>query len=134
MENKIKNYVIRSAGGIELNVNLLGNSDLSEKEYFVNNRKVKSLYLYCDNESFGEMSVEYDYSNDKNDDTLDQFYSGEFTNTLENILQEIGFSKDSTDVIGTSEFGAQEIGRASYDAMSIAEEMMTVFKLKYDYN
>ena len=54
--------------------------------------------------------------------TMGEFYwESAFTATLHTLLQQHGFSKADAEQVCTSEWGMQDVGRASYDANSIAD-------------
>lgn len=53
-----------------------------------------------------------------------QFYSdGEFTDQLQTLLMDAGFSEEAASSVCGSEWGMQDEGRASYDAYRIAAEV-----------
>ena len=63
-------------------------------------------------------------SADVNTETMSTFYwDGEFTAKLQQLLIEHGFSAAAANDVCTSEWGMQDVGRASYDANDIAEEI-----------
>lgn len=64
------------------------------------------------------------HSEDDVTKVMGQFYwESAFTEQLQGILLEAGFSADACADVHTSEWGMQDEGRASYDAYSIAEEV-----------
>lgn len=91
----------------------------------------------------GDLAVTYDISNLQNDETaqtmgmlllrnldsedevtqaMKHFYWGHgFDTRLREILAEAGFT--SAETVGTSEWGMQDEGRASYDAFELASEI-----------
>ena len=142
-----------------LNVtNLDGNSvqlhiDLENKNYVVNGRKVQSITMYADTDCIGDLAVNWKYeesdnagyeeskvlimrntnSDDNVTETMGQFYWEHcFDETLVQILQDAGFSKDACEDVCTSEWGMQDEGRASYDANLIGEEMLAAHNLVYE--
>lgn len=52
-----------------------------------------------------------------------------FTERLRELLVATGFSKKAVKSVGTSEWGMQDEGRASYDAFSIADEVHSAMNL-----
>ena len=67
-----------------------------------------------------------------NTETMSAFYwDGEFTETLQSILKENGFSEKSCTDVGTSEWGMQDVGRASYDAFELGEEVLQKLNIAY---
>lgn len=61
-------------------------------------------------------------SADTNTTTMGEFYwESAFTATLHTLLQQHGFSKADAEDVCTSEWGMQDVGRASYDANSIGD-------------
>ena len=127
--------------------NLDGNSvqlfiDLENKNYVVNGRKVESITMYADTDCIGDLAVNWEEEDDSNyvhnssmimrdtsdsnnnTETMGQFYWEHcFDETLVQILSEAGFSKSATADVCGSEWGMQDVGRASYDACEIAEEV-----------
>jgi hypothetical protein len=96
---------------------------------------------YCD----GDMYVCWDMEGLQNDETartagmlllrnlhseddvtkvMGEFYwEDAFTEQLQSILVDCGFSAEAADCVSTSEWGMQDEERASYDANAIADEM-----------
>ena len=122
--------------------------DLADKNYVVNGRKVESVTLYTDADCYGDLAVNWEEEDDSNyvhntsmlmrdtDDsnnnteTMGEFYWERAFNTqLQAILLEAGFSTEAVADVSTSEWGMQDVGRASYDANCIAEEMLTAHNL-----
>ena len=67
-------------------------------------------------------------SNDNVTETMQEFYwENCFATELEAILLEAGFSTEAVADVGTSEWGMQDAGRASYDAVALAEEMLATY-------
>jgi hypothetical protein len=67
---------------------------------------------------------------DKATQTMQQFYwEHAFDATLVNILLAAGFSAEAAEDVCGSEWGMQDVGRASYDANAIAEEMLNAHNL-----
>ena len=123
--------------------------DLADKNYSVNGRKVQSVTLYADADCAGDLAVNWEEEDDSNyvhnssmlmrdiDDstnnteTMGQFYwESAFDDTLHTILLDAGFSKSAVEDVCTSEWGMQDVGRASYDAFAIAEEMLVANNLQ----
>ena len=122
--------------------------DLADKNYVVNGRKVESVTLYTDADCYGDLAVNWEEEDDSNyvhntsmlmrdtDDsnnnteTMGEFYWERAFNTqLQAILLEAGFSTEAVADVSTSEWGMQDVGRASYDANCIAEEMLACYNL-----
>jgi len=71
------------------------------------------------------------HDNNTNTQTMSAFYwDGEFTDTLDSILLANGFSSEAVADVSTSEWGMQDVGRASYDAFALAEEMLNAYNIK----
>tara|TARA_B100000497_G_scaffold69311_1_gene78085 strand:+ start:85 stop:546 length:462 start_codon:yes stop_codon:yes gene_type:complete len=122
--------------------------DLADKNYVVNGRKVESVTLYTDADCYGDLAVNWEEEDDSNyvhntsmlmrdtsdsnnnTETMGEFYWERAFNTqLQAILLEAGFSTQAVADVSTSEWGMQDVGRASYDANCIAEEMLTAHNL-----
>lgn len=128
--------------GIQLYINL------AQHGLQVNGRKVNSITMYvatvaedaegwyCD----GDLAVNWEEEDDSsyvhnssmlmrdtgdsnnNTVTMGEFYwESAFTATLHTLLQQHGFSKAAAEDVCTSEWGMQDVGRASYDACAIAD-------------
>ena len=117
----------------------------------VNGRKVQSITMYADTDCIGDLAVNWEEEDDSdyvhnssmlmrdtsdsnnNTDTMGQFYWDScFDDTLVQILSDAGFSKKATADVCGSEWGMQDVGRASYDANEIAEEMFACYNLQYE--
>jgi hypothetical protein len=104
--------------------------------------------MYADAECSGDLAVNWEEEDDSNyvhnssmlmrdiDDsnnnteTMGQFYwEHAFDDTLHTILQQHGFSKAAAEDVCTSEWGMQDVGRASYDAYDIAEQMLAAYNI-----
>ena len=122
--------------------------DLADKNYVVNGRKVESVTLYTDADCYGDLAVNWEEEDDSNyvhntsmlmrdnsdsnnnTETMGEFYWERAFNTqLQAILLEAGFSTQAVADVSTSEWGMQDVGRASYDANCIAEEMLACYNL-----
>ena len=138
--------------------NLDGNSvqlciDLANKNYVVNGHAIESITMYADTDCIGDLAVNWKYEESDNagyeeskvlimrnnsatdnvTETMQQFYWEHcFEGTLAHILSEAGFSEKAIADVCTSEWGMQDEGRASYDAMEIAEEMFACYNLQYE--
>ena len=138
--------------------NLDGNSvqlyiDLEGKNYSVNGHAIESITMYADTDCIGDLAVNWKYEesdnagyvdstmllmrNNSSDDnvtqTMQQFYwEDAFATELKNILSDAGFSKASVEDVCTSEWGMQDEGRASYDAITLGEEMLACYNLQYE--
>ena len=125
--------------------------DLADKNYTVNGHVVESVTLYADADCAGDLAVNWKYEESDNDgyvdstmllmrnnssddnvtQTMQQFYwEDAFATELKNILSDAGFSKASVEDVCTSEWGMQDVGRASYDAWEIANECLAAHNLK----
>ena len=107
--------------------------DLKGKGYTVNNAKIKSIsmLIVLDNIwPFNDLGVNWEAPDNNivdnciiNTQTKEIFYyQNKFTKTLQNILQNCGFSKEACNDVCTSEYGMQDIGRASYDADKLTKK------------
>ena len=131
--------------------------DLDGKGYTVNNAKVESIAMIVTVEENGEvyagdLAVNWEAVDDSNyndgnstllmrnihdenanTQTMSAFYwDGEFTETLQSILKTHGFSEDAVTDVCTSEWGMQDVGRASYDAYTLAEEILQHLNIAYE--
>ena len=131
--------------------------DLDSKGYTVNNAKVESITMNVTVEENGEvyagdLAVNWEAVDDSNYDdgnstllmrnihdenantqTMSAFYwDGEFTETLQSILKTNGFSENAVTDVCTSEWGMQDVGRASYDAYTLAEEILQHLNIAYE--
>ena len=146
----IKNVTSYTEGACECELYI----DLADKNLFVNNCKVDSITMCVtldDGEVYaGDLAVNWQAVDDSNyndgnstlimrnvhDDntntqTMGAFYwEHEFTSTLHSILLENGFSAKAVEDVGGSEWGMQDVGRASYDAYFIADEMLEAYNIK----
>jgi|SRR6056300_582378 hypothetical protein len=122
--------------------------NLAQQNLQVNGRKVESITLYADADCYGDLAVNWAAEDDSNyvhntsmlmrdtsdtnnnTETMGQFYWEHcFDDTLHSILQQHGFSTAAAEDVCTSEWGMQDVGRASYDANAIAEEMLTAHNI-----
>ena len=127
--------------------------DLANKNYVVNGHAIESVTMYADTDCIGDLAVNWKYeesdnagyeeskvlimrnnsSEDNVTQTMQQFYWDDcFSTQLAHILSEAGFSEKAIADVCTSEWGMQDEGRASYDAMEIAEEMFACYNLQYE--
>lgn len=131
--------------------------NLDGKGYTVNNAKVESIAMNVTVEENGEvyagdLAVNWEAVDDSNyndgnstllmrnihdenanTQTMSAFYwDGEFTETLQSILKTHGFSEDAVTDVCTSEWGMQDVGRASYDAFAIATEILAAHNIAYE--
>ena len=131
--------------------------NLDGKGYSVNNAKVQSITMCVTVEDNGEvyagdLAVNWEAVDDSNyndgnstllmrnihDDnantqTMSAFYwDSAFTQTLQSILKTHGFSEDAVADVCTSEWGMQDVGRASYDAYTVAEEILQNLNIAYE--
>jgi len=127
--------------------------DLANANYSVNGHVVESITMYADTDCIGDLAVNWKYEESDNNgyeeskvlimrnnssednvtQTMQQFYWDDcFSTQLAHILSEAGFSEKAIADVSTSEWGMQDEGRASYDAMEIAEEMFACYNLQYE--
>jgi hypothetical protein len=128
--------------------------DLTANDFVVNNCKVTAIAMtaevdgdefYCgdlavlwtaadDSNYVDNTSLLLRDTNDTNDNTATMgafYWEGEFTMQLMLVLEQNGFSAAAAEDICTSEWGMQDVGRASYDANLIAEEMLAAHNIKF---
>ena len=126
--------------------------DLAQQQLQVNGRPVQSISMCVrveDGELYsGDLAVNWQEEDDStykhntallmrdiddtnnNTATMGEFYwEHAFDDTLHSILQQHGFSKAAAEDVSTSEWGMQDVGRASYDAYDIAEEMLAAHNI-----
>ena len=143
----IKNVTTAGESEVELYI------DLAQHNLQVNGRKVESVSMCVtldeDEHYVGDLAVNWQEENDSdykhntallmrdisdtnnNTATMGQFYwEHAFDDELHSILQQHGFSKAAAEDVCTSEWGMQDVGRASYDAYDIAEEMLAAHNIK----
>lgn len=119
--------------------------DVSNKHLQVNGRSVTALAIVASSDGMhGDLAVAWDAEDDStykhntallmrdmrdsnnNTETMGLFYwEHEFDATLKQLLVEAGFSAAAAADVCTSEWGMQDVGRASYDANLIAEEVLS---------
>ena len=127
--------------------------NVADKNYKVNDRLVDSITMYITVDggevSYGDLAVNWQEEDDSNythntqlimrdindsnnnTATMGQFYwEHEFDDTLHSILLENGFSASAVEDVSGSEWGMQDVGRASYDAYFIADEMLQAYDVK----
>ena len=122
--------------------------DLAAHNLQVNGRTVQSITMYADADCAGDLAVNWEEEDDSNyvhnssmlmrdiDDstnnteTMGQFYwESAFDEQLQQLLKQNGFSAAAAEDVCTSEWGMQDVGRASYDANCIAEEMLAAHNI-----
>ena len=142
---KIKNVTTIENDSVQLEI------DLTKHNLLVNGRKVQSITLYTDTDCIGDLAVNWEEEDDSdyvhnsnmlmrdtsdsnnNTETMQQFYwEHAFDDTLVQLLQAAGFSKAACEDVCGSEWGMQDVGRASYDANAIAEEMLAAHNLQLE--
>lgn len=148
----MQNVITKTADNeAQLFINLKG------KGYTINNAKIESITQYISVDEIngelycGDLAVNWEAQDDSNyedgnsmllmrnihdknynTETMSAFYwDGEFTETLQSILKENGFSEKSVADVGTSEWGMQDVGRASYDAFELGEEVLQKLNIAY---
>lgn len=147
MQNTIKNVTTHNTADSSVQLYI----DLAAHNLQVNGRTVQSITMYADADCAGDLAVNWEEEDDSNyvhnssmlmrdiDDsnnntaTMGQFYwEHAFDDTLHSILQQHGFSKAAAEDVCTSEWGMQDVGRASYDAFAVAEEMLAAHNLQLE--
>ena len=117
--------------------------NVADRGYTVNGRRVTAITLYADAEHTGDLAVCWEAEDDadyvhntslmmrdtrdknSNTETMSLFYwEHEFDEQLCELLEEAGFSDDAIADVCGSEWGMQDVGRASYDACVCGEEML----------
>ena len=145
---KIKNVTTHNAADNSVMLEIC----LADKNYTVNARAVESVTLYADADCYGDLAVNWEEEDDgnyvhnssmlmrdtndttNNTATMGEFYwENCFAAELEAILLAAGFSTEAVADVCTSEWGMQDVGRASYDANCIAEEMLAANNVEFDY-
>ena len=129
--------------------------DLAQQGYTVNGRAVESISMHVTVDGgdlyAGDLAVNWEEEDDSNykhntallmrdihdsnnnTETMGAFYwDGEFTSTLQQLLLENGFSTAAAQDVCTSEWGMQDVGRASYDAFALATEMLAAHNIAYE--
>jgi hypothetical protein len=146
MQN-LKNYTTFNSNENSVQLEI----DLADKNYSVNGHAVESITMYVDADCAGDLAVNWKYedadnngyvestmllmrnnsSEDNVTETMQQFYwESAFDDTLVQILQDCGASKSACADVCTSEWGMQDEGRASYDAFTLAEELLGLYNIK----
>ena len=139
----IKKVVTNEHNDLQLEIKL------AERELTVNGRLVESITLFACDECVGDLAVNWqavddsDYkhntqllmrdNNDSNSNTqtMGAFYwDREFSEELRAILREHGFSDEACADVYGSEWGMQDVGRASYDAYLIGKEMCNAYDIE----
>ena len=146
MQN-IKNVTTLDGKNVELYI------DLTANDFVVNNCKVTAIAMTAevDGDEFycGDLAVLWSAADDSNymdntsllmrdtEDTTDNtatmgafYWENEFDEQLTDLLQQNGFSAEAANDICTSEWGMQDVERASYDANLIAHEMLAAHNIK----
>jgi len=142
---KIKTVTTIENDSVQLDI------DLAKHNLLVNGRKVQSITMYTDTDCIGDLAVNWEEEDDtnyvhnnsmlmrdnsdesNNTETMQQFYwEHAFDDTLVQLLQAAGFSRAACEDVSGSEWGMQDVGRASYDANAIAEEMLAAHNLQLE--
>mgnify|MGYP003644262917 CR=1 FL=1 len=146
----IKNVTTLDGKNVELLI------DLSAHNFVVNNCKITAINMTAevDGDEFycGDLAVLWEAGDSnsaaaadlaqvaqqqlqrENDATATMgafYWENEFDEQLTDLLQQNGFSAAAANDICTSEWGMQDVGRASYDANMIAEEMLAAHNIKF---
>jgi hypothetical protein len=122
--------------------------NVADRGYTVNGRKVTAIALYAHREYTGDLCVLWEAEDDSdyvhntgllmrdindtnsNTETMGLFYwEHEFDAQLRELLAEVGFSDDAIEDVCGSEWGMQDVGRASYDAYACGEEMLALHNI-----
>ena len=127
--------------------------NLAQHNLQVNGRSVNSITMYIAHEhgelSCGDLAVNWEEEDDStykhntmllmrdindsnnNTETMGEFYwEHAFDDTLHTILQQNGFSSAAAADVCGSEWGMQDVGRASYDANAIAAEVLAAYNIR----
>jgi hypothetical protein len=140
--DKIGQYVTEDSEGYTFSI------DVSGRNFKVGGALVESISMFVAKEEedcSGDMAVGWCVDGLQNDPTADtmgtlllrNFHSNDevtavmsefywkqaFNNELHGVLMECGFSEAAVKAVGTSEWGMQDEGRASYDAYDVADEV-----------
>ena len=146
----IKNVTTLDGKNVELLI------DLSAHNFVVNNCKITAINMTAevDGDEFycGDLAVLWEAGDSNSAATADLaqvaqqqlqrendatatmgafYWENEFDEQLTDLLQQNGFSAAAANDICTSEWGMQDVGRASYDANMIAEEMLAAHNIKF---
>lgn len=127
--------------------------DLSKRNLQVNGHKLESITMYAGVDCIGDLGVNWaasddssytegglllmrnTHSDDANTATMGEFYwERVFNDELRDILREHGFSDAAAQDVYGSEWGMQDVGRASYDAHTVGEEMLAAFNLVCEWS
>ena len=149
MQN-IKSVTTRDSDNVELYI------DLTASDFVVNNCKVTGIAMTAESDGgefyCGDLAVCWEAVEDstyaatanlaqvaqqqlqrENDATATMgafYWENEFDEQLTDLLQQNGFSAEAANDICTSEWGMQDVERASYDANLIAHEMLAAHNIK----
>ena len=144
---KIKTVTTLEEGGVQLEIDCT-----KLYNYSVNGHVVESITMWADTDCIGDLAVNWKYEESDNagyvdstmllmrnnnatdnvTETMGQFYWEHcFDEQLSTLLQQHGFSAAAANDVCTSEWGMQDVGRASYDANLIAEEMLAAHNIKF---
>jgi hypothetical protein len=123
--------------------------NLAERNLRVNKRLVTSICINVCEATAGELTVNWEAkvddsythntpmlmrdpdSEDDNTETMGKFYWGHaFDKQLKAILIEVGVSEKAANDVTGSEWGMQDVGRASYDACELEAELKEQFEDK----
>ena len=128
MQN-IKSVTTRDSDNVELYI------DLTASDFVVNNCKVTGIAMTAESDGgefyCGGLAVLWEAGENDATATMGAFYwENEFDEQLTDLLQQNGFSAEAANDICTSEWGMQDVERASYDANLIAHEMLAAHNIK----
>ena len=148
MQN-IKSVTTRDSDNVELYI------DLTASDFVVNNCKVTGIAMTAESDGgefyCGDLAVLWEAGDSNSAATADLaqvaqqqlqrendatatmgafYWENEFDEQLTDLLQQNGFSAEAANDICTSEWGMQDVERASYDANLIAHEMLAAHNIK----
>jgi hypothetical protein len=118
--NLIQMHVINDEGGYQLVIPIANTT--------VEGCRLIDIAMYISNEEDepdGDLSLNYELGDDADEDyMMNQFYTDElWLEELHHTLHQAGFSLAAANSVQPSESGMQGLGRASYDAGQIADEV-----------
>lgn len=84
-------------------------------------------------DEFGDDWDDDEGLSDRDDQLIDYFYTdGNYLDEIMNRLVSAGFSQEAANSVGQSERGMQDVGRASYDALDIEDEVRLALLMSGD--
>ena len=131
-----KGYIVAGAKVLEVGMFVSNTNEAEEGEdasYFDGDMYVSWSAEGLTNDetaqTMGTMLLRNLHSEDDVTAVMGEFYwESAFTDELQSILVDCGFSAEAAACVSTSEWGMQDEERASYDAYSIADEIREAVK------